>query len=199
MLALVIATLALLVKVATTNPGFLLKQTRPFFQHSTLFELRCGINSRSALDQKCVEVPQHCHLSRIKYCRSCFIARPSRCSHCNDCEMCVERFDHHCPWIGTCVGRRNYKYFICFILILWVLATATCIITIQYLSHLSEYSVENLWAPCILTVYSSLVLTIQVLLLVGALIIFHLYLMATSQTTHECLKSVWKNKQNQPK
>lgn len=29
--------------------------------------------------------------------------------HCFDCGVCIEGHDHHCPWMGKCVGRKNMK------------------------------------------------------------------------------------------
>merc|ERR1739848_251135 len=40
-------------------------------------------------------------------CVVCCRLRSSRSKHCRECGRCVERFDHHCPWVGTCVGINS--------------------------------------------------------------------------------------------
>ena len=54
----------------------------------------------------------------VKICSTCNIVKPFRSHHCSDCDNCVINFDHHCPWIGGCVGRRNYIFFFIFLILL---------------------------------------------------------------------------------
>ncbi|CDW81333.1 dhhc zinc finger domain containing protein [Stylonychia lemnae] len=50
-------------------------------------------------------------VSQFKYCESCDQLQPPRAYHCEVCNCCILRIDHHCFWMGNCIGLYNFKNF----------------------------------------------------------------------------------------
>ena len=77
-------------------------------------------------------------------CPDCEVLRTPRSRHCAICNKCVERFDHHCPWINNCVGIHNHNSFLVF---LWSLTLIFITVSINSAWTIIEpCGIENLGA-----------------------------------------------------
>ncbi|KAG0147501.1 hypothetical protein CROQUDRAFT_9871, partial [Cronartium quercuum f. sp. fusiforme G11] len=115
-----------------------------------------------------------------KWCPSCLTYRPPRSSHCRVCDCCIDGIDHHCTYLNTCVGARNYLSFIIFL--------TTCVFNLLLIIGTSLWKILHFGPNNI----SANGLNFAVLLFSGGLLIpiaslfsYHVFLTCSGLTTVE--------------
>jgi len=128
----------------------------------------------------------------LRYCWTCMIARPERSKHCSVCDACCQKFDHHCPWTGNCIGLRNYTYFVRFVSSLFALISWILVWTA---SNLLGWLGTGASSPGILFLGAFLGICI---ICVGGLGCYHLHLISQDRTTAESRRGVYRREGVKP-
>lgn len=85
----------------------------------TVFGLFLGANALFNYAMCIIRGPGHpLPSTSFPACQKCGLPKPPRAHHCSVCRACVLKMDHHCPWVNTCIGHRNHRYFVLFLVYL---------------------------------------------------------------------------------
>jgi len=127
-----------------------------------------------------------------RFCFRCQEYKPPRSHHCSDCDRCTLKMDHHCPWVGNCIGYYNHKNFLLFLIYVVLGCSHSCFLAIWRLTRLvimlnnPSRRVRNMvesWQ--LVTCIIAIVLILAVLIGVGSLLYWQLSCLWNNITTIE--------------
>lgn len=125
---------------------------------------------------------------RPRYCKKCKTVKPDRTHHCSTCHKCVLKMDHHCPWLATCVGLRNYKPFLLFLIYTSLFCWLCFSVTARWVwAEIIDGTQITEGMRVVNTILLSVLSGIIGLVLTG-FTGWHIYLAVTGQTTIESLE-----------
>lgn len=131
-------------------------------------------------------------------CPDCKVIRTPRSRHCAICNVCVERYDHHCPWINNCVGVKNHGMYLNFMCFVWGVALLCMCIALDCLGRgpaedptknplgvFCFFGICNI--PAIQRTFGSLLLLVSTIIFIPSTILFYIHSknFALGKTTHE--------------
>lgn len=81
---------------------------------------------------------------KMKFCKICkiWVYRGKGYRHCKECNICIEGFDHHCPWTGKCIGNGNKYWFYFFLFTVFLLMFYFTIALVFSLEHFIKKKME---------------------------------------------------------
>lgn len=190
-----VGSMATLLLTAFSDPGIMPRQK----DYQEAYDVRTD-SKRKQQPPRYHELVLRAHPYKLKYCTTCNIYRPPRTTHCSVCENCIERFDHHCPWLGNCIGKRNYWLFYSFVCVTGVLNSSVLGTSLAHVIIVAaEHTDENKGSgdaflqamreeplSTALAVYAALLVWFTV-----GLCAYHAYLISTNQTTYENIKDAY--------
>ena len=80
-------------------------------------------------------------------CPECKVIRTSRSRHCILCKKCVDRYDHHCPWVDNCIGIKNHNIFLVYLIFQLFTLIATIVYSIFVGMMFSKFPTYVIWKP----------------------------------------------------
>eukprot|EP00397_Hematodinium_sp_SG-2012_P027502 GEMP01028901.1.p1 GENE.GEMP01028901.1~~GEMP01028901.1.p1 ORF type:complete len:344 (-),score=40.10 GEMP01028901.1:1128-2159(-) len=112
---------------------------------------------------------------QMRWCTFCAIWQPLRAKHCHDCHRCVRTHDHHCIWLGSCVGENNRRWFYLFLVFQMIELCAFFSYGLRSFSVV-DIHMTHLFALIVVAIFG---------ILVAPLLSFHTFLIAVNLTTWE--------------